>query len=177
MTKLMTNTEIKSLIVELKKSGMKPADIARHVNKNEVFVFRALKAAGLSTRKVTQSEMKDAQIRADWYLRDLELKEYSIALKTIEHLGDTVDVTSDGRVWSHRRNCFLTQTPNDGGYLTVKLRERNEYVHRLVALAFIPNPDNLETVDHKVANKFNNNVTNLQWMTRKDNSSKGNREG
>lgn len=43
------------------------------------------------------------------------------------------------------------------------------YVHRLVAQTFIPNPNNLETVNHKDENKSNNKVSNLEWMTQGDN--------
>lgn len=56
-------------------------------------------------------------------------------------------------------------------YKTVTLYNRNKgrttyNVHRLVATAFIPNPDNLECVNHKDENTFNNNSTNLEWCTK-----------
>ncbi len=42
-------------------------------------------------------------------------------------------------------------------------------IHRLVAQAFIPNPNNYGDVNHKDGNKLNNNVDNLEWCTRSDN--------
>jgi hypothetical protein len=46
-------------------------------------------------------------------------------------------------------------------------------VHRLVALAFIPNPDNLPFVNHKDENSLNNNVNNLEWCTQQYNCNYG----
>ena len=55
------------------------------------------------------------------------------------------------------------------GYLTVKLSNKNFMVHRLVAAAFIDNPNNLPQVNHKDGNKTNNKVENLEWITSRDN--------
>lgn len=56
------------------------------------------------------------------------------------------------------------------GYLSVGLSKNNvtktKTVHRIVAEAFIPNPDGLEMVNHKDENRANNNVNNLEWCTR-----------
>ena len=43
------------------------------------------------------------------------------------------------------------------------------YLHRVIAITFIPNPNNLEEVNHIDGNPYNNRVENLEWMTREDN--------
>lgn len=68
------------------------------------------------------------------------------------------------------------KTPQDNGhgYLWVQLYRNNKgtykYVHRLVAEAFIPNPDNKPQVNHLDYNKQNNCVNNLEWVTAKENN-------
>lgn len=65
------------------------------------------------------------------------------------------------------------------GYLKVNLYKNNKqkqyYVHRLVAEAFIPNPENLPEVNHKDENKLNNNAENLEWCDREYNCNFGTR--
>ena len=68
---------------------------------------------------------------------------------------------------------------NAGGYLKVHLFKnaaaQDRLVHRLVAEAFIPNPENKPQVNHKDENKLNNCVNNLEWSTAKENSNYGSR--
>lgn len=56
------------------------------------------------------------------------------------------------------------------GYVVVHMSKRTAYIHRLVAQAFIPNPDSLPCVDHIDGNKGNNRVENLRWCTNKENT-------
>lgn len=56
-----------------------------------------------------------------------------------------------------------------GEYLCVEIWEKTYSVHRLVAQAFIPNPENKEEIDHINRNRFDNRVENLRWATRIEN--------
>lgn len=65
------------------------------------------------------------------------------------------------------RGRFLSANPNKKGYLMISLyrnhKSKVKYIHRLVAEAFIPNPNNLPQVNHKDECKTNNIYTNLEW--------------
>lgn len=61
----------------------------------------------------------------------------------------------------------------NSGYQAVKLGDKHYLIHRLVAGAFIPNPDGKPQVNHKDENKLNNHADNLEWMTKKENEHYG----
>lgn len=93
-------------------------------------------------------------------------------------------VSSKGRVKSlnyHNtgKERLLTLNKNKSGYLYVCLSKNGVHkyfrVHRLVAEAFIPNPNNLPEVNHKSEIKTQNNVDDLEWCDRKYNHNYGNR--
>lgn len=113
--------------------------------------------------------------------------------KDIEGLEKIYQISSKGNVrsldrWVTDKNgkkVFWKSQPikphpqhKDGsGYLQAVLRMNGKYVHflihRLVAKAFIPNPNNLEQVNHIDENKHNNDVNNLEWLSRLDNTRYG----
>lgn len=64
----------------------------------------------------------------------------------------------------------LTYTLNNRGYYSVGIRRKTHMVHRLVAQAFIPNPENKPFVNHIDGNKLNNHVSNLEWCTVQENN-------
>ncbi len=70
----------------------------------------------------------------------------------------------------------MVQMQHYKGHLYVYLSKNNIrqkfFIHRLVAVAFIPNPENKPLVDHKDEEKTNNKIWNLQWMTVQENTQK-----
>ena len=79
----------------------------------------------------------------------------------------------DGRVWSDRSQIFLKPFKNPNGYLLVDLHLNGQsyykQLHRLVAIYYIPNPNNLPVVNHKDGEKSNCDYRNLEWCTQKEN--------
>lgn len=93
--------------------------------------------------------------------------------KPIKGFEGLYEISSMGNVKSLRRGKTMKTTLNRG-YAYVGLHKdgftRKCKVHRLVAETFIPNPENKKDVNHKDYNRSNNNVENLEWMTRKENA-------
>lgn len=87
-----------------------------------------------------------------------------------EHYSDTYQVV--------RKVRNMTPTDNGNGYKRVGLRvntetgskARNFYVHRLVAIAFIPNPESKPEINHLDHNRQNNRFDNLEWVTDAENT-------
>lgn len=89
-------------------------------------------------------------------------------------------ISNMGRVWSKKRQIYLKHNKNQKGYHTVCLyaingKVKREQVSRLVALHFIPNPNNYPCVNHKDENKDNNKENNLEWCSRSYNINYGTR--
>lgn len=77
-------------------------------------------------------------------------------------------VKEDGTIIGSR-GIPLRPRINSRGYLTLTYKGVNEVIHRLVAKKFVPNPLNLNEVNHKDGNKLNNHKDNLEWCTRQEN--------
>lgn len=108
--------------------------------------------------------------------------------KDIEGYEGLYQVSNQGRVKSLSRKVanamfsikehVVKEGDNGHGYKFVSLWANNKgnryYVHRLVALAFIPNPNDYKYINHKDEDKSNNHVSNLEWCTAKYNCNYGN---
>ena len=85
----------------------------------------------------------------------------------------------DGTFHHHVEEKILVSCVNGRGYANVNLykngKRKNILIHRLVALAFIPNPENKPMINHKDENPLNNCVDNLEWCTASYNNIYGTR--
>lgn len=96
-----------------------------------------------------------------------------IIWKVIPGYNGRYEISTDGQVRRKKQNgeySFLSASLQDDGYMRVLLSSKDQKlrfaaVHRLIAEAFLPNPDNKKYVIHKDKNKLNNHVDNLIWAT------------
>ena len=97
--------------------------------------------------------------------------------KEIKGTNGLYSVSESGCVFSTRSDRLIKPYKMKNGYWRVELNINGEakryFVHRLVAEAFIPNPNNYPIVNHKDENPSNNHVSNLEWCTFKYNSNYG----
>lgn len=106
--------------------------------------------------------------------------------KDIEGTSEYYQISNFGRVKSIKRkwvleDIILTTIVSKSGYCVVNMMNLGKLkvgkIHRLVAQAFIPNPENKPEVNHKDGNKLNNHVSNLEWCTGKENMQHAYRTG
>lgn len=85
--------------------------------------------------------------------------------------GDFI-VFDDGRIFKR-----LDPPVSSGGYKYVRVGKKSYPLHRVIASAFVPNPENKPEVNHIDGNKTNNDVSNLEWATRKENAKHASEHG
>lgn len=91
-------------------------------------------------------------------------------LYEVSNLGNVKSIERNGTV---KGGKYMSKILDNYGYYMCKLRNKKivkiPKIHRLVAQAFIPNPENKPQVNHKDGNKLNNCVDNLEWVTPREN--------
>ena len=134
-------------------------------------IMRASKKAyseRMANYKISKSNENASDLKAEW--------------KLIEGFDGIYSVSNYGEVRNNKTGRLMKQRKTEKGYLRVGLTNNGKpkcmRVHRLVAQAFIPNPDDKPEVNHIDFNKENNCVNNLEWVTGKENAkhSLGNRK-
>jgi len=86
---------------------------------------------------------------------------------------DNYEISNLGNVRNKKRNKLLTPIINNKNYYQLNLcknnKRKNFQLHRLIAIAFIPNPNNLPITDHIDKNSLNNSIDNLRWVSHSQN--------
>ena len=100
--------------------------------------------------------------------------------KPVEGYEDYYLVSNMGRIKSLCRGIILKPVLKKSGYLGILFctkngKRKNMKIHRLVAKAFLPNPQNKPQVNHKNEDKRDNRSVNLEWVTAKENCNYGTR--
>lgn len=94
-------------------------------------------------------------------------------LGNIKRLGGkikVIDELQNRKYYRYYKENFPKQFIDSSGYKTITLKGKRMRVHRLVAQAFLPNPELKPCINHKDGNKLNNNINNLEWCTYYENS-------
>lgn len=90
----------------------------------------------------------------------------------IDYLGFNYRIDKDGNIFNRHGKSISVHLSNSGyKYVCLKITGKSvgRFIHRALAIAFIPNPEGKEFVNHKDGNKLNNKLSNLEWCTRSEN--------
>ena len=115
------------------------------------------------------------EIYIDRKIKELE-QETKTQWKQVVGFENEYLVNEYGVIYKLNFDGFSYGSPKDNGYIRCGLAKQKQwsdkkdyYIHRLVAQAFIPNPENKPEVNHIDGNKKNNHISNLEWVTRSEN--------
>lgn len=119
----------------------------------------SLKSCGMIFLLTRGSEMDNQQVRPLYFYLEFPLNTNYL-------------VSEDGGIYNRRRKS-LTYGKDHRGYRRTSVMINGEQkallVHRIVAMTYLPNPNNLPEVNHIDGNKANNHVSNLEWVSRHEN--------
>ena len=94
-------------------------------------------------------------------------------LKPIKGYKGKYSITKDGRVYGHYRGIWMKQTISGMGYACISLKNeqgyKNKVVHKMVFETFVKEVEEGNQVNHIDGNKLNNNLSNLEEVTRSEN--------
>lgn len=95
-------------------------------------------------------------------------------------ISDKYQISTTGLVKSLKTNKLLSIQISNTGYKRCELyhngRKKKHHIHRMVAIAFVPNPENKKYVNHKNGIKEDNRPVNLEWCTHSENMKHAYRE-
>ena len=97
-------------------------------------------------------------------------------MEWIENYENIYEISINGEVKRYYKNgnVRILKPMINKGYLFITLfkkgQRKNSLIHRLIAIHFIPNPENKEYIDHIDGNPLNNSIENLRWVSRQENN-------
>jgi hypothetical protein len=92
-------------------------------------------------------------------------------------ISEKYECSDDGHVRNKKTRRVLHEFVGKDGYLRTQFEGKTRTIHRVIAKAFISNPNNLAVVNHIDGNKQNNNVNNLEWCTSSENQKHAYKKG
>lgn len=107
------------------------------------------------------------EYKVEGYADNLIWKKHNTYNIIVSNKGDIISLPNI----KHNFYKVIYPSNHTGGYKQVRIKNKSEYVHRIVAETFIPNINNFPVVNHIDENKANNSVDNLEWCDRKYNTS------
>jgi hypothetical protein len=100
------------------------------------------------------------------------LKPFFYLMKQIKGFENYL-INKDGEIFSKFTKTKITSHKDKNGYYRIRLvnehGRKSVFIHRLLAMTFIPNPENKPCVNHIDCNKSNNDLSNLEWVTQQEN--------
>lgn len=165
-----TDEDIHRICKEFEKSNLSAREVSDKLGINIDFIYRIL--SGEKGKEISSKYKFKRDILAEEERKDLPGE---IWKDVKSDLGNETKylVSNKGRVKNKENGNIISQSSNNNGYKLVNVSfdgmRFHRQVHRLVAKAFIPNPENKPEVNHIDFNPSNNNLENLEWVTGKEN--------